>query len=174
MGHKKGWKNPLKGKRQTRLCACGCGQPVAELYRKDGSFTGYARCAPGHRTPQNQAQQDGLAKAQLLHVKALGSRRLVARRNLLYWEVKIDESRRWTLEHRHIIEQQLGRPLLTSEHVHHLDGNGLNNDPANLVLMSASEHGTMTGKQLGGPQTFLKGKPHKCSICKVLHDWPLD
>jgi len=44
-------------------------------------------------------------------------------------------------EHRRLAEAKLGRPLRAGEVVHHLDGNKLNNDPANLaILPSQSEH----------------------------------
>ncbi len=38
------------------------------------------------------------------------------------------------------MESVLGRPLTRREHVHHKDGNRLNNDPANLLLLDAAEH----------------------------------
>lgn len=41
---------------------------------------------------------------------------------------------KWILEHRLVMEQQLGRPLKKGEGVHHKDGNRQNNDPANLEL----------------------------------------
>jgi len=43
-------------------------------------------------------------------------------------------------EHRHIFEQHLKRKLRRNEHVHHLNGDTLNNEPSNLGLMSHSEH----------------------------------
>lgn len=42
--------------------------------------------------------------------------------------------------HRLIIAGHLGRMLLKSEHVHHKDGDKLNNDIENLEIISLSEH----------------------------------
>lgn len=47
---------------------------------------------------------------------------------------------RHPLEHRLVMAEVLGRPLRADELVHHIDHNKLNNDPANLVVMTASEH----------------------------------
>src|SRR3990167_3790350 len=43
-------------------------------------------------------------------------------------------------EHRHVMEVSLGRRLRRNEHVHHLDGNKINNHISNLELISPSEH----------------------------------
>lgn len=42
--------------------------------------------------------------------------------------------RGYLLEHRYVMEQQLGRPLYPDENVHHLDGVKANNQPENLEL----------------------------------------
>jgi len=42
--------------------------------------------------------------------------------------------------HRWIMEQVLGRSLLPGEHVHHKDGDPLNNDLSNLEVMDTSAH----------------------------------
>ena len=39
------------------------------------------------------------------------------------------------LAHRWLAEQALGRPLRPGEVVHHRDGDSLNNDPANLIVL---------------------------------------
>ena len=43
-------------------------------------------------------------------------------------------------EHRIVAEQMLGRPLRRGEIVHHKDGDGHNNDPANLQVMYQPDH----------------------------------
>lgn len=46
----------------------------------------------------------------------------------------------YVAEHRLILEQILGRYLTKDEVPHHIDGNTLNNEPSNLILMTISEH----------------------------------
>ena len=48
--------------------------------------------------------------------------------------------------HRYLIEQRDGRTLGSNEIVHHLDYDQFNNDPANLVVLSRSEHMRLHGK----------------------------
>lgn len=57
-------------------------------------------------------------------------------------------------EHVVKMEQRLGRRLLPDEHVHHIDGNRLNNDDSNLALVTRAGHArlhriqeAMSGKQ---------------------------
>ena len=59
-------------------------------------------------------------------------------RNVFYKEITVDGKR--YKEHRYIMEKKLGRKLKDNEVVHHIDGNGLNNDLSNLELMGKSEH----------------------------------
>ncbi len=40
----------------------------------------------------------------------------------------------WILEHRKVIAEKIGRPLTSSEHVHHKNGNRSDNRPENLEL----------------------------------------
>ena len=51
--------------------------------------------------------------------------------------------------HRAIVEAQLGRKLLPSEEVHHIDGNPTNNNPDNLVVLTASKHSFIHASRKG-------------------------
>jgi DNA-directed RNA polymerase specialized sigma24 family protein len=43
-------------------------------------------------------------------------------------------------EHRAIMEDHLGHPIGREEVVHHIDGDPLNNDLANLTMMTRADH----------------------------------
>jgi len=51
------------------------------------------------------------------------------------------------LEHRHIMCKKLGRILKSNEHVHHINGNTLDNRLENLVVVSCSEHMSIHNKE---------------------------
>lgn len=46
-------------------------------------------------------------------------------------------------KHRKIAEETLGRKLKSHEVVHHIDGNTLNNDLANLLILTRRKHGKL-------------------------------
>lgn len=51
-----------------------------------------------------------------------------------YWTIDIDGNRVFKEVHRDLMEKKLGRKLLSSEVVHHIDGNKRNNDINNLLV----------------------------------------
>jgi len=46
----------------------------------------------------------------------------------------------YEFEHRVVMERVLGVKLTPNLHVHHIDGDPLNNDPKNLVVLTNAEH----------------------------------
>ena len=71
---------------------------------------------------------------------------------------------------RQVAEDALGRPLPSGAEVHHVDGNGLNNDPSNLVICpDKSYHRLLHVRQRAMDAT---GDPEMrcCVICKQWDD----
>jgi predicted RNA-binding Zn-ribbon protein involved in translation (DUF1610 family) len=62
-----------------------------------------------------------------------------------YWAHLVkysDGTKRTILEHREVMEQHIGRRLLSTEYVHHIDGDKTNNAITNLQITTAKAHAT--------------------------------
>lgn len=51
-------------------------------------------------------------------------------------------------EHRVVMESIIGRPLKSSEHVHHINGNKTDNNGHNLELLNASQHHSLHARKI--------------------------
>ena len=115
---------------KTKTCPCGCGLPCKRYDRKaDNTFCGFSNFAPD--CPRQKRNQ-----------RPLGYRRIhsTVDRRRLYWLVKVATPSTYRAEHRIRMEQKLGRTLRRHEHVHHIDGDTLNNAVENLIVVSAADH----------------------------------
>lgn len=107
----------------TRLCECGCGRETN--HDPKGEPRRFIR---GHN--QRNTSLGWIEQGR--------------------WFVSVNGRRK--AFHRYVMEVVLGRELRPEEIVHHEDHNPLNNDPANLVVLSRSEHMRLHG---------LAGRPER-------------
>ncbi len=62
-----------------------------------------------------------------------------------YIEITVGASKGKSV-HRMVAEEMLGRRLLESEQVHHIDGDKSNNTPSNLIVLSREDHARIHAK----------------------------
>jgi hypothetical protein len=70
------------------------------------------------------------------------------------------------LQHRVIMEQIIGRPLLPSEIVHHDDENRGNNDPSNLILCKDNKEHQLIHLRKRASKECGHADWRKCTFCK--------
>ena len=73
-------------------------------------------------------------------------------------------------EHRLIAEKVLGKKLKTKHHVHHVDGNSLNNEHSNLVICESQAYHNFLHRRKRALEQAGDAHFVRCSICKTYDD----
>ena len=104
--------------------------------------------APSPTCSVNGCSKPYLAKGLCTNHYALNRRNGEPVRHKVFTGVYIKDGYRYVMvgkrhyepEHRVVMERFLHRSLTSAEHIHHIDGDTLNNSPSNLQIVSKSEH----------------------------------
>lgn len=68
-------------------------------------------------------------------------------------------------EHRLIAAAAIGRPLKDGEHIHHMDGNGKNNSPENLVICPSDAYHKLLHQRMTALAESGNADNMKCEFC---------
>src|SRR5947209_20567247 len=103
-----------------------------------------------------------LKRAETRRKNCLGNRRKAHRSNKWYWQILTEQGVKY--EHRVVMSNKLKRPLKRSEHVHHKNGNGLDNRLKNLELLPHGKHSCLHHKL---PEGHWSKRFDSCRMCQT-------
>lgn len=76
----------------------------------------------------------------------------------------------YVYEHRLVVEGAIGKPLDPKHPVHHLNGDGLDNRPANLVACDSVKYHQLLHRRARALESCGDPNKHPCPFCKTYDD----
>lgn len=139
-------------KPQIKLHKCSiCGTPFVPRPKTTGTYCSYTCSRRGAWRNRSDAMEHNARISRATVAMRAAKQRGTGKKGYIKWFGRH--------QHRIVAEKMLGRKLRHGEIVHHIDGNGHNNDPRNLVVITQRQH--MLEHGLGVPGITPKHKPWK-------------
>ena len=154
------------------ICACGCGSIIIHkpLFSSQERLRGSARYVRGHQNRGRKHTAEHISKTSHSLEKNgrwKGGTRITKDG---YKEIKCPshpnaKKNGYVLEHRMIASNAIGRPLLKSEIIHHIDKDRKNNTLYNLEITNASNH--IINHRKGNNFPRSNRSIFKCERCSI-------
>lgn len=87
-----------------------------------------------------------------------------------YVQMRLSNPRRTAYEHRVIVERAIGRPLKSTEQVHHVDEDRTNNAQSNLVACQDNSYHKLIERRTAAFSACGNANWRKCKYCHEYED----